>query len=82
VADGFHTFCDLVADFLVLFALMHGHRGADAEHPYGHVRIEPDQLSSEGHQIGEAVRAKLIDDFPTAAVQKDPGIGSISVLFR
>lgn len=40
VADGFHTLSDLIADFLVLFALLHGRRGADAEHPYGHARIE------------------------------------------
>lgn len=40
VADGLHTLSDLVADFLVLFALAHGRKGADAEHPYGHERIE------------------------------------------
>jgi cation diffusion facilitator family transporter len=40
VADGFHTLSDLVADVLVLFALLHGRKGADEEHPYGHARIE------------------------------------------
>jgi cation diffusion facilitator family transporter len=40
VADGFHTLSDLVADFVVLFALLHGRKGADEEHPYGHARIE------------------------------------------
>jgi cation diffusion facilitator family transporter len=40
VADGLHTLSDLVTDFMVLFALQHGHKGADAEHPYGHERIE------------------------------------------
>ncbi len=40
VADGLHTLSDLVADFLVLFAIAHGKKGADAEHPYGHERIE------------------------------------------
>jgi cation diffusion facilitator family transporter len=40
VADGLHTLSDMVADFLVLFALAHGRKGADAEHPYGHERIE------------------------------------------
>ncbi len=40
VADGLHTLSDLVADFLVLFALAHGRKGADADHPYGHERIE------------------------------------------
>ena len=40
VADGIHSFSDLVTDFLVLFAAKHAHRAADAEHPYGHGRIE------------------------------------------
>ena len=40
VADGFHTLSDLVTDFMVLFALKHGRKAADAEHPYGHARIE------------------------------------------
>jgi cation diffusion facilitator family transporter len=40
VADGLHTLSDLLTDFLVLFALKHGHKGADEEHPYGHARIE------------------------------------------
>jgi len=40
VADGIHSFSDLATDFLVLFAAKHAHREADAEHPYGHGRIE------------------------------------------
>ena len=40
IADGFHSLSDLVTDFLVLFAAKHSHRKADAEHPYGHGRIE------------------------------------------
>ena len=40
VADGIHSFSDLVTDFLVLFAAKHAHRAADTEHPYGHGRIE------------------------------------------
>jgi cation diffusion facilitator family transporter len=40
VADGLHTLSDLLTDFFVLFALKHGHKGADEEHPYGHARIE------------------------------------------
>ena len=40
VADGVHSFSDLATDFLVLFAAKHAHREADAEHPYGHGRIE------------------------------------------
>ncbi len=40
VADGMHTLSDLVTDFMVLFALKHGKKAADEEHPYGHARIE------------------------------------------
>jgi len=40
VADGMHTLSDLVTDLMVLFALKHGRKAADTEHPYGHARIE------------------------------------------
>ncbi len=40
MADGLHTFSDLVSDILVLYANRHGNRHADANHPYGHARIE------------------------------------------
>ena len=40
VADGMHTLSDLATDFMVLYALKHGKKSADAEHPYGHARIE------------------------------------------
>jgi len=40
VADGLHSFSDLISDFLVLFASKYGSLNADANHPYGHQRIE------------------------------------------
>ena len=40
IADGMHTLSDLVTDVMVLFALKHGSKTADEEHPYGHGRIE------------------------------------------
>ena len=40
MADGLHSLADLISDVLVLFANRHGNRHADAEHPYGHARIE------------------------------------------
>lgn len=40
IADGVHSFSDLVTDFMVLFAAKHAYREADDEHPYGHARIE------------------------------------------
>lgn len=40
IADGLHSLSDLLSDFLVLFANRESSRHADAEHPYGHARIE------------------------------------------
>jgi cation diffusion facilitator family transporter len=40
MADGLHSLADLLSDILVLFANRHGNRHADANHPYGHARIE------------------------------------------
>ena len=40
MADGLHTLSDLLSDVLVLSASRHGSRHADANHPYGHARIE------------------------------------------
>jgi len=40
IADGLHTLSDFITDFMVLFALKHGRKDADQEHPYGHARIE------------------------------------------
>lgn len=40
VADAMHTLSDLVGDIVVLFAAHHAGKAADANHPYGHGRIE------------------------------------------
>ncbi|NMM85790.1 cation-efflux pump [Rhodococcus sp. SRB_17] len=40
IADGLHSFSDLVADFVVLFANHHAHKDPDEGHPYGHQRFE------------------------------------------
>ncbi|MDH4234368.1 MAG: cation diffusion facilitator family transporter [Gallionella sp.] len=40
MADGLHSLSDLLSDVLVLYANWHGNRHADAEHPYGHARVE------------------------------------------
>ena len=40
VADGVHSLSDLATDVLVLYAAKHAHEPPDAEHPYGHARIE------------------------------------------
>ncbi|HYR05638.1 MAG TPA: cation diffusion facilitator family transporter [Gallionella sp.] len=40
MADGLHSSSDLLSDMLVLYANRHGNRHADADHPYGHARVE------------------------------------------
>ncbi len=40
MADGLHSLSDLLSDVLVLYANRHSSQRADAEHPYGHARIE------------------------------------------
>ena len=40
VADAVHSFSDLLTDAMVLFAARKGADPADADHPYGHDRIE------------------------------------------
>lgn len=40
IADGIHSLSDLVSDFVVLLAVHHSRKDADADHPYGHHRYE------------------------------------------
>ncbi len=40
MADGLHTFSDLVSDTVVLIAAQYSSQQADKEHPYGHARFE------------------------------------------
>jgi cation diffusion facilitator family transporter len=40
VADGVHSLSDLMTDGLVIWAAKYGTQKADAEHPYGHERIQ------------------------------------------
>jgi len=40
IADGIHSLSDLISDGVVLVGARHGSREADADHPYGHARIE------------------------------------------
>ncbi len=40
VADGMHSFSDLITDVMVIFATKFGSQDADISHPYGHQRIE------------------------------------------
>lgn len=40
IADGIHSFSDVLTDMMVLYAAKHAHKAADEDHPYGYGRIE------------------------------------------
>ena len=40
IADGIHSFSDLISDAVVLYTSKKGSQHADDDHPYGHERIE------------------------------------------
>lgn len=40
IADGIHSLADLSTDLMVWFAAKYSNQPADADHPYGHARIE------------------------------------------
>ncbi len=40
IADGVHSFSDLLADFVVLLANKYGKKAPDEDHQYGHLRYE------------------------------------------
>ena len=40
VVDGIHSFTDVVSDWVVLAVMRLSRKGPDADHPYGHQRIE------------------------------------------
>lgn len=40
IADGIHSFSDLLSDGIVLYVVKHSGEEADEEHPYGHQRFE------------------------------------------
>ncbi|GAB5603993.1 cation diffusion facilitator family transporter [Sideroxyarcus sp. TK5] len=60
IADGLHSLSDLLADILVLFANRHGNKHADANHPYGHARIETAASLILGASLGAVGIALLI----------------------
>lgn len=52
IADGVHSLSDLSNDFLLIFAAKHASRAADADHPYGHGRIETVFSVAQGLMLG------------------------------
>lgn len=82
LADGVHSFADLITDFLVLFAAKFGSQTADHSHPYGHQRIETAAtlmlallLALAGFGIGLDALDELLHDTP-----KTPGFLTLPVI--
>lgn len=82
LADGVHSFADLITDFLVLFAAKFGSQTADHSHPYGHQRIETAAtlllallLALAGFGIGLDALDELLHDSP-----KTPGLLTLPVI--
>jgi cation diffusion facilitator family transporter len=74
VADGVHTLSDILTDLMVLFALKHGAKEADEDHPYGHGRIETAVTVFLGLAlIGVAVGIALNAGLRLADTAKVPG---------
>ncbi|MFN2309653.1 MAG: cation diffusion facilitator family transporter [Gammaproteobacteria bacterium] len=61
IADGLHSLSDLASDFLLLFAARHATRDADAEHPYGHGRIETLFSVAQGLILGAFALGIAVD---------------------
>jgi len=68
IADGLHSLSDLASDVLVLFAARQANAEADADHPYGHERIETAAtvglglaLIAVGFGVGYEAVGRLLD---------------------
>lgn len=80
VADGLHSFSDLLTDFLVILAAKFSHQDADSDHPYGHGRIET--VTSVGLAILLAIVGILIiyDAVEMLLVHRDTVVPATFVL--
>lgn len=81
IADGVHSLSDLATDFMVIWAAREASRAPDANHPYGHQRIETLATIVLGLALAavalsiawDAARSALGDDLPT------PGVAALLV---
>ncbi len=74
VADAVHSFSDLITDLAVLFGVRYWSAPPDAEHPYGHGKIETMVTAFIGLALG-ALAFELVHD----AVQSISSGGSTAV---
>ncbi|MAR74169.1 MULTISPECIES: cation diffusion facilitator family transporter [unclassified Halomonas] len=82
IADGIHSFSDIVTDAFVLAATHYGRQEPDRDHPYGHGRIETlatlwlgSVLIFVAGAIAWSSVERLLDRSPSAA----PGLVAIAV---
>lgn len=81
IADGVHSLSDLATDFMVIWAAREASREPDADHPYGHQRIET--LATIALGIGlAAVAVSIAWDAARSALAGDlsvPGMAALLV---
>ncbi len=85
IADAMHTLSDLVGDIVVLFAAHHASKAADANHPYGHGRIETLATVVLGLLLGGVAAAIFLQAWDRFAgdaplVTPEPGAMAIAAL--
>ena len=82
IADGVHSFSDLLTDAVVLYTARHSQQDADEEHPYGHGRFETVAtvglgLALLGVAVGISLDAVFRLIHPETQVQ--PGVWALAV---
>ncbi len=83
LADGVHSFSDLLTDLLVLLGLKVGRSPSDPSHPYGHGRFESLGALAVGAILTVVAGGILLDalDSALSGQTKVPGTGALLVAF-
>jgi len=82
IADGVHSLSDLATDIMVLYAARHSHRKADADHPYGHGRIETLATVGLGGSlilVGFGIGYDAVERMNQPDLLLNPGVLALSV---
>ena len=82
IADGIHSASDLFTDFTTLLGIRWGRKAADADHPYGHGRIETISSMIVGVfliVVGCFIAVEAVDTIITGAHITRPGVWALVV---